>query len=74
RHPARTSQHQGYRHDPEVVRRTAPTSPNQVQWRTLIDWDSGPEINPGNWKNNCRVNVSGRPDEYCGKTTSTSPR
>ncbi|MFF3215582.1 hypothetical protein ACFYYB_33755 [Streptomyces sp. NPDC002886] len=37
------------------------------RWRTLIEWDSGPEINPGIWRNNCRVNLSGRPDDYCGK-------
>lgn len=37
------------------------------RWRSLLDWDSGPEINPGDWTNNCRVNVSGAPDDYCGK-------
>lgn len=37
------------------------------RWRTLIDWDSGPEINPGIWRNNCRVNLGGRPDDYRGK-------
>ncbi|MFB9601456.1 hypothetical protein ACFFTQ_00500 [Streptomyces roseofulvus] len=39
---------------------------NHPRWRTLLDWDSGPEIRPGIWKNNCRVNISGAPDEYCG--------
>ncbi|MFI5582995.1 hypothetical protein ACIA8N_34320 [Streptomyces sp. NPDC051822] len=38
------------------------------RWRTVLDWDSGPEINPGVWTNNCRVNVSGGPDDYCGKS------
>jgi hypothetical protein len=37
------------------------------RWRTLLDWDSGPEINPGTWMNVCRVNVSAGPDGYCGK-------
>ncbi|MFF4647679.1 hypothetical protein [Streptomyces sp. NPDC001389] len=40
---------------------------NLPRWRTLIDWDSGPEINLGTWRNNCRVNISGGPDDYCGR-------
>ncbi|WNI18145.1 hypothetical protein [Actinacidiphila sp. ITFR-21] len=37
------------------------------RWRTLLDWDTGPQINPGAWTNNCRINISGKADGYCGR-------
>ncbi|MBI0299263.1 hypothetical protein JBE04_33595 [Streptomyces sp. PRKS01-29] len=37
------------------------------RWRTALDWDSGPEVQPGEWSINCRTNISGGPDDYCGE-------
>ncbi|MFI1864304.1 hypothetical protein [Streptomyces jumonjinensis] len=37
------------------------------RWRSLLDWDSGPRISPGKWRNNCRINIRDAADKYCGK-------
>ncbi|MBT2446294.1 hypothetical protein J7F03_04190 [Streptomyces sp. ISL-43] len=39
------------------------------QWRSLLIHDSGPQINPGNWTNDCRINIKDGPDAYCGRNT-----
>ncbi|MET8677209.1 hypothetical protein ABZW18_06370 [Streptomyces sp. NPDC004647] len=36
------------------------------QWRTALDWDSGPQVQPGEWTIDCRINISWGSDDYCG--------
>ncbi|WP_189135434.1 hypothetical protein [Wenjunlia tyrosinilytica] len=37
------------------------------RWRSLIDWDYGPQVQPDRFPLNCRINISHGPDDYCGK-------
>ncbi|MQA09893.1 MAG: hypothetical protein GEU98_15340 [Pseudonocardiaceae bacterium] len=36
------------------------------RWRSLLIWDYGPAMVPLDFQLDCRINISGAPDDYCG--------